>query len=166
MGDSGTCVDMVNMKLEMFIQIFVMYKGICLITLQYSGNCLIGHTKEPQNCVELYRISEYLGFILLADVLLNQKLLSYIYITGCGENLSVILHKFHTNSIIYRVLMFIIGNILYPTLPVAGIPWHVNLSQLVEQLLHKFQNLKKKLLSIGVFFKHFTSGTEISIQTL
>ena len=31
----------------------------------YSGTCLIRHTKGPEKCVGLYRMSEYSGFILV-----------------------------------------------------------------------------------------------------
>jgi hypothetical protein len=40
---------------------------VCIIHIlsYYSGTCLIQHTKEPQKYVELYRMSEYSGFILV-----------------------------------------------------------------------------------------------------
>jgi hypothetical protein len=63
---------------------------------QYSGTCLIQHTKGPWKCVGLYRMSEYSGFILA-----NRYNLGPLFFGGChrmSENLGVRLHKFHCIS--------------------------------------------------------------------
>ena len=36
-----------------------------MVENNYRGTCLIRHTKGPGKCVRLYRMSEYLGFILV-----------------------------------------------------------------------------------------------------
>jgi hypothetical protein len=59
----------------------------------YSGTSLIRHTNEPGKCMELYRMLEYSGFILV-----NRNTLGPYIFAGChrmSENSGVGLHKFH-----------------------------------------------------------------------
>ena len=66
---------------------------------RYSGTCLIRHSKGPEKCVGLYRMSEYSGFILVK----RNTLGPYIFV-GChkmSENSGVGLHRFHCTCIIW-----------------------------------------------------------------
>ena len=47
----------------------------------YSGTYLIRHTKGPEKCDRLYRMSEYSGFILATEILWDHKFL--LDVTGC-----------------------------------------------------------------------------------
>ena len=49
----------------------------------YSGTCRIRHTKGPGKCVGLYRISEYLGFILVNKNTVDHTFLSDV--TECQK---------------------------------------------------------------------------------
>ena len=58
-----------------------------------SGIYLIRHTKGPEKCVGLYRMSGYPGFILV-----NKNILGPLFFVGCHrmlENSGVGLHKVH-----------------------------------------------------------------------
>jgi hypothetical protein len=62
----------------------------------YSGTYLIRYTKGPGKCVELYRMSEFSGFILVNRYTLGP----YIFV-GChrmSKNSGVGLHRFHCIS--------------------------------------------------------------------
>jgi hypothetical protein len=45
---------------------------------EYSGTCLIWHTKEPRKCVGLYRMSDYSDFILANRICWEHK-----FFVGC-----------------------------------------------------------------------------------
>jgi hypothetical protein len=70
----------------------IFQKGVGAVIYIYSGTYLIRHTMGQGKCVRLYRMSEYLGFILVNINTLG----SYIFV-GChrmSENSGVGLHKF------------------------------------------------------------------------
>jgi hypothetical protein len=49
----------------------------------YNGTCLIRYTKGPGKCVRLYRMSEYSGFIYLAEILWDHTF--FPDVTGCRK---------------------------------------------------------------------------------
>jgi hypothetical protein len=79
-----------NRKIQRIKQLFVLTLSVII---RYSGLCLIRYTKGPGKCVELYRMSEYSGFILV-----NINTLGPYIFVGChrmSDNSGVGLHKFH-----------------------------------------------------------------------
>ena len=70
----------------------IFQKGVGAVIYIYSGTYLIRHTMGQGKCVRLYRMSEYLGFILV-----NINTLGPYIFVGChrmSENSGVGLHKF------------------------------------------------------------------------
>ena len=53
----------VNCMLELVIHHFSLQLKTIILKINNSGTCLIRHTKGPEKCVGLYRVSENSGFL-------------------------------------------------------------------------------------------------------